>query len=83
MPISIVRIKEWITEWSTSEERREGSSITDMICTLANMVFDKDKMQTMGIKCIFFALKLEHVIIRKELMPGSKTMFYKMVWCTL
>lgn len=28
-------------------------------------------------------IKLEHVIIRKELMPGSKTMFYKMVWCTL
>lgn len=83
MPISIVSLKEWIAEWSTAEEKREGSSITAKICTLANMVLGKDKMQTVGTKCIFLSLKLEHVIIRKEFMPGSKTMFYKMVWCTL
>lgn len=72
MPISIVRVKEWIAEWSTAEERREGSSITAKICTLANMVFGKDKMQTMGTKCIFLALKLEHVIIGKSLCQGVK-----------
>lgn len=83
MPISIVRIKEWIAELSTAEERREGSSLTDMHCTLADMLFAKDEMQIMGTKCFFLALKLEHGIIKKGLMPHSKNMFHKMVWFTL
>lgn len=54
-----------------------------MHCTLADMLFGKDEMQIMGTKCFFLALKLEHGIIKKGLMPGSKNMFHKMVRFTL